>query len=114
MPQPRNNEPGSVVVPKIYKCLSWGSIEDCLGFLMRRAVENASAAERIKEGVSVVKRELREKGFKILRASSLLHLPGGKINRHWSCSCPMPFRCFVAPTTASAIALLYTSPLHFK
>ncbi len=61
MPQPRNNEPGSVVVPKIYKCLSWGSIEDCLGFLMRRAVENASAAERIKEGVSVVKRELRRR-----------------------------------------------------
>ena len=51
----------SVVVPKIYKCLSWGSIEDCLGFLMRRAVENASAAERIKEGVSEVKRELRRR-----------------------------------------------------
>lgn len=51
----------SVVMPKIYKCLSWGSVEDCLGFLMRRAVENSSAAERIKEGVSEVQRELRRR-----------------------------------------------------
>lgn len=61
MLQSPDAEKATIVVPKIYKCLSWGSIEDCLGFLMRRAVENASAAERIKEGVSEVKRELRKR-----------------------------------------------------
>ena len=49
------------MVPKIYKCLSWGTIEDCLHFLMRRAVENASAAERIREGLGELKRELRRR-----------------------------------------------------
>ena len=49
------------MVPKIYKCLSWGSVEECLHFLMRRTVENASAAERIKEGMGEVKRELRRR-----------------------------------------------------
>ena len=44
--------------PATYKCLSWGSVQECLHFLVRRAVENASAAERIKDGLSDLRAEL--------------------------------------------------------
>lgn len=46
------------MAPQPYKCLCWGSVADCLGFLMRRAVENASATERLKEGLSEIRAEL--------------------------------------------------------
>lgn len=32
--------------PKVYKCLSWGTLEDCLSYLLRRAVENQDAVGR--------------------------------------------------------------------
>ena len=47
--------------PLAYKCLCWGSVTEVLNFLMRRAVENASAAERLKEGLVDMKKELRRR-----------------------------------------------------
>ncbi|KAJ5110113.1 hypothetical protein N7532_002758 [Penicillium argentinense] len=35
--------------PEVFKCLSWGTIGDCLSYLMRRAVENRDAVGRTKE-----------------------------------------------------------------
>lgn len=48
-------------IPKVYKSLNWGSVRECMHFLMRRAVENASAAERLKDGLGIIKSELRRR-----------------------------------------------------
>lgn len=47
--------------PVVYKCLNWGSVRECLHFLLRRAVENASAADRIKEGLPDLRAELKRR-----------------------------------------------------
>lgn len=38
---------GQQVPRQIYKCLQWGSVGDCMQFLIRRATENNGAAARI-------------------------------------------------------------------
>lgn len=60
------SSPGEVdmlrrAAPQPYKCLVWGSVRDCMHFLMRRAVENATAAERMKHGLQEVKNELKRR-----------------------------------------------------
>lgn len=35
--------------PNVYKLLTWGSVKECMGFLLRRAVENTEAVGRTKE-----------------------------------------------------------------
>lgn len=45
-------------VPKVYKCLTWGSIQECMQYLLRRLVENRGAADRMKEGIAELKKEL--------------------------------------------------------
>lgn len=45
--------------PEVYKYLSWGSVKECLHYLMRRATENQGATERLKEGLVEMRRELR-------------------------------------------------------
>lgn len=35
--------------PEVFKCLSWGTLSDCLSYLLRRAVENRDAVSRTKE-----------------------------------------------------------------
>ncbi|KIV93821.1 hypothetical protein PV10_05007 [Exophiala mesophila] len=47
--------------PLAYKCLCWGSVTEVLNFLMRRAVENASAAERLKDGMVELRKELKRR-----------------------------------------------------
>lgn len=37
------------VAPEVFKCLSWGTLGDCLSYLLRRAVENRDAVGRTKE-----------------------------------------------------------------
>lgn len=34
--------------PEVYKCLSWGTLGDCMSYLLRRAVENRDAVSRTK------------------------------------------------------------------
>lgn len=51
--------------PSVYKCLSWGSLSDCISYLLRRAVENRDAVGR-----TVAERDaLRREVFRRLRAS---------------------------------------------
>jgi proline dehydrogenase len=50
--------------PGVFKCLSWGSVTECLGYLHRRAVENGGAVERTQHMAAVYKKELyRRIGF---------------------------------------------------
>lgn len=43
---------GKVYVPRVYKYLLWGSVQECMQYLVRRAVENQSATERMKDGAA--------------------------------------------------------------
>ncbi|KAB8228923.1 putative proline oxidase Put1 [Aspergillus alliaceus] len=45
------------VFPKVFKCLAWGSIEECLHFLLRRAVENQSAVVRTQDTAAAMREE---------------------------------------------------------
>jgi proline dehydrogenase len=45
-------------VPKVYKCLTWGSVQECMQYLTRRLVENRGAADRMQEGAGLLRREL--------------------------------------------------------
>ncbi|BCS02827.1 uncharacterized protein AKAW2_61091S [Aspergillus luchuensis] len=45
------------VAPEVFKCLSWGSLGDCLSYLLRRAVENRDAVGRTKEEYLGLRRE---------------------------------------------------------
>jgi proline dehydrogenase len=49
---------GGVFVPRVYKCLTWGSVQECMQYLTRRLVENRGAADRMKEGAVELRREL--------------------------------------------------------
>ena len=44
--------------PKVYKCLAWGTVEQCLTYLLRRADENKEAAARTEETKRAMTREL--------------------------------------------------------
>ncbi|KAF6841606.1 proline oxidase [Colletotrichum plurivorum] len=43
---------------EVYKCLSWGSLGDCLAYLLRRAVENRDAVSRTRSEFVALKLEL--------------------------------------------------------
>ncbi len=45
-------------VPRVYKCLTWGSLQECMQYLTRRMVENRGAADRMKIGAAEFRREL--------------------------------------------------------
>ncbi|CAG7952736.1 unnamed protein product [Penicillium olsonii] len=45
-------------VPKAFKCMTWGSVSECMGYLHRRAVENRGAVERTQHMVSALRHEL--------------------------------------------------------
>lgn len=55
----------SVRGPDVYKCLSWGTLEDCMSYLVRRAVENKDAVTRTQSEQIATKTELwrRSKAF---------------------------------------------------
>jgi proline dehydrogenase len=48
----------STFVPRVYKCLTWGSIQECMQFLLRRAIENSAAVGRMEESIVQAKKEL--------------------------------------------------------
>ncbi|PYI32100.1 FAD-linked oxidoreductase [Aspergillus indologenus CBS 114.80] len=43
--------------PGVFKCLAWGSTEECLHFLLRRAVENQSAMQRTRDTAQALRGE---------------------------------------------------------
>ncbi|KAM6516090.1 hypothetical protein FALCPG4_014274 [Fusarium falciforme] len=44
--------------PEVYKCLSWGTLGDCISYLLRRAVENRDAVSRTKTEYFAVRKEV--------------------------------------------------------
>lgn len=46
---------------KTFQCLSWGSIKECMHYLVRRAIENQGAAERLRTSHSEMVKELRKR-----------------------------------------------------
>jgi hypothetical protein len=50
-----------IYVPRVYKCLTWGSLTECMQYLVRRAVENSGATERIGESRVGFSNELRRR-----------------------------------------------------
>ena len=50
-----------VAIPRVYKCLTWGSIQECMQYLVRRAVENHGTTGAVKDGMSALARELRRR-----------------------------------------------------
>ncbi|OQE22717.1 hypothetical protein PENFLA_c012G07689 [Penicillium flavigenum] len=48
----------NLTVPKAFKCLPWGSVAECMGYLHRRAIENRGAVERTQHMVTALRREL--------------------------------------------------------
>ncbi|KAJ9651415.1 proline dehydrogenase [Neophaeococcomyces mojaviensis] len=55
------NSSSPAFVPKVYKCLTWGSIQECMQYLTRRLVENRGAADRMKEGAVQLRQELKRR-----------------------------------------------------
>ncbi|KAA6416332.1 MAG: proline oxidase [Lasallia pustulata] len=49
---------GKVDVPKAYKYLVWGTVGECVKYLLRRAEENRDAVVRTKEGLAALRTEL--------------------------------------------------------
>jgi proline dehydrogenase len=47
--------------PMVYKCMNWGSVRECMHYLVRRATENQSAAQRMQSTVGVMQQELRRR-----------------------------------------------------
>ena len=48
----------SPIAPMTYKCLTWGTLSECLGYLYRRAIENRGAVERTNHMAQSVRAEL--------------------------------------------------------
>ena len=58
--------PGPIAVPRVYKCLTWGSVQECMQYLVRRAVENRGATGAVKDGMPALARELRRRMIDVL------------------------------------------------
>ena len=54
-------EQGAGAVPLVYKCLTWGSVQECMQYLLRRAVENSGGTARMKDGYRAYMGELRRR-----------------------------------------------------
>lgn len=50
-----------VDLPKAYKCTTWGTMTECLNYLLRRAAENKDAAQRTHESRDAMSAELRRR-----------------------------------------------------
>lgn len=52
-----------IAAPNVFKLLTWGSVQECMGFLLRRAIENTEAVGRTKDSqiamIAEVKRRCR-------------------------------------------------------
>ncbi|UNI17797.1 proline dehydrogenase [Purpureocillium takamizusanense] len=53
--------------PEVYKCTTWGSLAECLGYLARRASENRDAASRTSDEFAALRAEARRRLGRLLR-----------------------------------------------
>ncbi|KNG86019.1 proline oxidase Put1 [Aspergillus nomiae NRRL 13137] len=51
----------SMESPNVFKLLTWGSVKECMGFLMRRAIENTEAVGRTKDSQKAMFEELKRR-----------------------------------------------------
>jgi hypothetical protein len=56
--------------PNVYKLLTWGSVKECMGFLLRRAVENTEAVGRTKQSQEAMFAELKRRTRQAFRLSN--------------------------------------------
>ncbi|KAL4796832.1 FAD-linked oxidoreductase-like protein [Aspergillus venezuelensis] len=56
--------------PNVYKLLTWGSVKECMGFLLRRAVENTEAVGRTKQSQEAMFAELKRRARAAFRAGN--------------------------------------------
>ncbi|PWY80550.1 proline oxidase PrnD [Aspergillus heteromorphus CBS 117.55] len=56
--------------PNVYKLLTWGTVKECMGFLMRRAVENTEAVGRTKQSQEAMFAELKRRARQAFRSSN--------------------------------------------
>lgn len=49
--------------PEVFKCSTWGSMGECVGYLLRRAVENRDAVLRTKDEFAALRAETRRRFF---------------------------------------------------
>ena len=47
-----------VEAPRVYKCLHWGSVQECMQFLIRRIVENRGATGAVRDSMPALTGEL--------------------------------------------------------
>lgn len=47
--------------PQVYKCSTWGTVQECMQYLVRRAIENSGATERMTSGAVEMRAELRRR-----------------------------------------------------
>lgn len=60
----QSRDEGAGVVPNVYKCSTWGTLRECLAYLMRRAAENKDAVSRTTDEYAALKKEVwRRLGF---------------------------------------------------
>lgn len=57
--QSKHNE--ITVVPRAYKCLTWGSVQECMQYLVRRVVENKGGMDRMRDGLPAYQAELKRR-----------------------------------------------------
>lgn len=50
-----------IEAPNVFKLLTWGSVQECMGFLLRRAVENTEAVGRTKDSQIAMFGELKRR-----------------------------------------------------
>ncbi|CAG7931661.1 unnamed protein product [Penicillium olsonii] len=50
-----------IEAPNVFKLLTWGSVKECMGFLLRRAVENTEAVGRTKDSQVAMLAELKRR-----------------------------------------------------
>ena len=53
--------PATMENPNVFKLLTWGSVKECMGFLLRRAVENTEAVGRTKQSQEAMFAELKRR-----------------------------------------------------
>ncbi|KAJ5905932.1 uncharacterized protein N7473_002848 [Penicillium subrubescens] len=56
--------------PNVFKLLTWGSVQECMGFLLRRAVENTEAVGRTKDSQIAMIDELKRRCRNIFGGSN--------------------------------------------